>query len=192
MTCSFAFCHSHQHPPQYCSSGRNSQTTAATKYSGHSKPYPAQGLRVPVPWLPMEVCDLISSRPLWDEALTAANRLLWLPTPPTLLWCWNAGLLWHLPGEHCFCWVKIDAETSPSASQASQWPFCASLVCGISSWTCLQMWKIFSRAWVQLISRVDLVMKGKKELCVNNGPINRGCSYWLQLQDRPLHHENEV
>lgn len=123
MSHSFSLCASHRHPLLSYSSGRNLWTTAAVKYCGHPKPSPAQGQRVAEPQLPRQ-CETQSALPCPEVKMMrhwqAASRLLWLLMLSSLSWCWNAGLLWRLPGGHSFCWVKTDPQTSPSSFQASQ------------------------------------------------------------------------
>lgn len=74
---------------------------------------------------------------------------------------------------------KLTHKPYPHPSKPASGSLVPVSVHGISAWTSLQMWKIFSLAWAWLLREADVAVKGKKELCVNSGPISWGCSCHL-------------
>lgn len=179
MTDSFSISCSHWHPLPYSSDGRNSWVSAMTKHSRHSKPYPAPWPRAPTRWLPMEVDDFISSHSLrlkwWGTDRLHTGP--WLPTLPVLSWCWNAGLPWHVPEEHCSCLVRAGAEVSPSSLILPSQPVV--LLYPFNLWHLLMapLFKAMKNILTDLCAadrqrRRVWEAKKKKEPFVNSGPIS--------------------
>lgn len=114
----------------------------------------------------------------------AANSLLWLLMLPTLSGCWKAGLLWHLPGE--FCLKPHPCPPEPASGSSLPLYSAASLHGPAYGHEKYSQW--LEGSW----SVEQIWPRGAKESFVGAAVYERSCFYGLELQDRPLEHENRA